>query len=61
MILRRHKKKQGQPATKNEVKEESLNLGDLTNKELKSLLDEKGVEYDKKATKKELLTLLERA
>jgi len=31
---------------------------DPTNKELMKLLDEKGIEYDKKATKAELLDLL---
>ena len=29
-----------------------------TNKEIQALLDEKGIEYDKKATKAELLELL---
>lgn len=36
-------------------------LLELTNKELKAMLDEKGVEYDAKANKATLLKLLEGA
>lgn len=36
-------------------------LSELTNKELKAMLDEKGIEYDAKANKATLLKLLEGA
>lgn len=36
-------------------------LKDLTNKELKALLDEKGIEYDARANKETLIKLLEGA
>src|SRR5690625_798097 len=38
---------------------EATNLEDLTNKELKEKLDKQGIEYDSRATKKELIELLE--
>jgi hypothetical protein len=41
---------------------ESQDLGtELTNKEIKALLDAKGIEYDKRANKETLLKLLEGA
>ena len=36
-------------------------LSNHTNKELKAMLDEKGIEYDKKANKATLISLLEQA
>lgn len=41
--------------------EEKENLKSLKNDELKKLLDEKGIEYDSKAKKEELIKLLEGA
>lgn len=42
-----------------ELEEEKSELFELTNKELKAILDDKGVEYDDKAVKKELVALIE--
>ena len=39
--------------------EDATGTGELTNKQIMSILDEKGVEYDKKANKTALLELLE--
>jgi len=41
--------------------EEKEDLKSLKNDELKKLLDEKGIEYDSKAKKEELIKLLEGA
>ncbi len=43
------------------VKNEQKNVSGPTLKEVKSILDEKGIEYDAKAKKEELITLLEGA
>lgn len=40
---------------------EETGVPTLTNKELKALLDEKGIEYDTKANKETLIKLLEGA
>jgi len=53
--LRREQSAKEQP----EVKE--TEEGSLTNKELKALLDEKGIEYDAKANKETLTKLLKGA
>lgn len=52
MLLRRYKRNK-------EVVE--INISALTNKELKALLDEKGIEYDARANKETLIKLLEGA
>lgn len=38
----------------------NLDLNELTNNELKEILDEQNIEYDSKATKKDLIKLLEK-
>lgn len=50
MLLRRHKRKEENKA------QEGLNI-----KELRDLLDKKGIEYNTKAKKEDLLKLLEGA
>ena len=53
MLLRRHRKVVEQ--------ELEVNLLKLKNEELKKLLDEKGIEYDSKAKKEELIELIKGA
>ena len=51
MLLRRHHKKES-------AKEKDYNQ--LTNKELKSILDKKGVEYNQDAKKADLVKLIQK-
>ncbi len=39
--------------------EDTTGTGELTNKQIMAILDEKGIEYDKKSNKATLLTLFE--
>ncbi len=39
--------------------EDTTGTGELTNKQIMAMLDEKGIEYDKKANKATLIALLE--
>lgn len=58
--LREHVKRQERANAQVEVKEVLTNdLEGYTNKELKSMLDGKGIEYNSRATKAELIELLE--
>ena len=58
--LREHVKRQERANARAEVKEALTNdLESYTNKELKSMLDGKGIEYNSRATKAELIELLE--
>src|SRR5690625_4368070 len=50
--------KEFEPKKAKEKEREVEGLGELTNDELKAILDEKGIEYNAKATKKELIALL---
>lgn len=60
MLLRRYKDRHDSMTTASEVKSEAA-ASPLTVKELKALLDEKGIEYDAKAKKEDLVKLLEGA
>lgn len=50
-----------QAAKHPEGEEKQLEISNLTNKELKALLDGKGIEYDARANKETLIKLLEGA
>lgn len=54
MLLRRHRRIE-------EANEKREDLKSLKNEELKKLLDEKGIEYDSKAKKEDLIKILEGA
>lgn len=54
MMLRRHYKEVEKP-----LEEPKVDLSKLTNVELRNMLDEKGIEYDSKMVKDELIRLLE--
>lgn len=60
MLLRRYKDRHDSMTTAPEVKSDAA-TSPLTVKELKALLDEKGIEYDAKAKKEDLVKLLEGA
>ncbi len=57
MLLRRHREKETEV---NEIDDKNQHDG-LTIKQIKEILDSKGVQYDAKAKKDELLILLEGA
>lgn len=54
MMLIRHYKEVEKP-----LEEPKVDLSKLTNVELRNMLDEKGIEYDSKMVKHELIRLLE--
>ena len=56
MLLRRHRK-----IEEIKVQKSKEDLKSFKNDELKKLLDEKGIEYDSKAKKEDLIKLLEGA
>lgn len=58
MLLRRHKQTKVEDLVDESIKEQGSGL---TNKDIKTMLDAKGIDYDKKANKETLLKLLEGA
>lgn len=60
MLLRRYKDRHNSRTVESEVKSDAV-TSPLTVKEIKALLDEKGIEYEAKTKKEDLVKLLEGA
>jgi hypothetical protein len=54
-------RKRREQAMKKQLSENKSDLNEYTVKKLKAMLDEKGIEYDARAKKEELINLLEGA